>query len=86
MAMESQQAKWFLICRLEQSKCCLNQQRKCRWTYLNVDAIFEILEQFTINIRFIYYLKKQKQKQKQKQKAKQKKKDDDNFKIGHKTC
>ena len=42
--------------QVKQLKCCLDQQLKNRLAYLNCDAIFEFLGQFTI--RCIYYFSK----------------------------
>ena len=43
--------------RSKQSKCCLDQQLKDRLAYLNFDAIFEFLGQFTIRYIYIVFQK-----------------------------
>ena len=63
----------------KQSKC-FDQYLKNRLAYINLNAIFEFLGQFTIRCMH-HFQKKKKKKEKKKEK-----KDVGNFEIEHKTC
>ena len=52
MALNFNRPSVFLRYGSKQSDCCLDQKIKNRLAYLNVDAIFEFLGQFTIRCMF----------------------------------